>query len=453
MGGLPFQHIQPLGDGKVVVHERELHVLARTVARRREHDGEVLLHQLAQAAEQLVGIARHVHALDGQLVVDGAAHAHERQVGRPLASAEVHPGWFGEQPLQGDVGSPGRFGMLVGSMHGVVEQRARLDEHAQHVRCGIVAQSDRRIVQVRQQRVGALEMQAALELLEQLAQRGIRARRPFQLVSRTRRHLFRARELAYGVDVNGIQGRDRLASRRHDATDLVQLVAEEVQPHGKLRVAGEHVDNAALDGEGARSLQLARVLVAALLERTQEVVELRKIRLFGAGHVHELTTCHERQRHMNARIGGRQHAQQGTRARHDDAVASLRQHVRRFQPARHRTWVARLGVEGHVSALAETEHALVAQVCRNVARKRNGRVLAGHDDERRLGLVRIPRRHHERPRGRRHAERRVLARIQLSPERVQRARLLDRICQRFDKHEGHCSRLNQTERRGEGVST
>ena len=65
-----FCNVQALDEGKAVVGEGELHVLAGAEAGCREHDREVLFNELAQTTEKLLGIAGNVDSLDGQLVVD-----------------------------------------------------------------------------------------------------------------------------------------------------------------------------------------------------------------------------------------------------------------------------------------------------------------------------------------------------------------------------------------------
>ena len=82
----------------------------------------------------------------------------------------------------------------------------------------------------------------------------------------------------------------------------------------------------------------------------------------------------------------------------------------------------------------EAKNAFLAHVRRHVARERHGRVLARHHDERGLGPVRETGGHQERPRRRGHAQRRVLARVELAPERVQAARLLQRERKRIYEH-------------------
>ena len=62
---IPLVPLDSLDDGKPLLDERKLHVLACPVVRSREHDREILVDKLAQTAEQLVGMPRDLDALDG----------------------------------------------------------------------------------------------------------------------------------------------------------------------------------------------------------------------------------------------------------------------------------------------------------------------------------------------------------------------------------------------------
>ena len=80
------------------------------------------------------------------------------------------------------------------------------------------------------------------------------------------------------------------------------------------------------------------------------------------------------------------------------------------------------------------QHALVAQVCAHVAGERLGGVFPRNHDERRLGRMGEPRRHHEWPRRRGNAQRGVLPRIEFPPERLEGLGVLEDVCQRINEH-------------------
>ena len=80
---------------------------------------------------------------------------------------------LGEQTVEGNVAALGARGDVIVGMSCVVEQRTRLDEYGQHIRPRIVAKRYRALIKVRQEGIGALEAQAPVKLLEQVAQSGV----------------------------------------------------------------------------------------------------------------------------------------------------------------------------------------------------------------------------------------------------------------------------------------
>ena len=218
--------------------------------------------------------------------------------------------------------------------------------------------------------------------------------------------------------------RDGLSGGGHDAADLVQLVAEEVEPHRVHQVAGEHVQGAAAHGERAGTVQLSGVLVTALLQGPRHVPELGYARRLRALHVRQLAAGLERKRQMDVRPHRRQRAHERAGAGHHHGLAAGRQGVHDLHAPRCLGRIARLAAPRVVGALREAHDALVAQIRRHLARERDGCVLTRHHDERRLRPVCEPRRHEERARRRGHAQRTVLPRVQSTPERVEAARFL-----------------------------
>ncbi len=261
-------------DGDAVVHEGVAHGLARAVVRRGEHHGVAILGQALQLPEDLVGHAGHVHTLHRQLVVKFAAHAHDGHIGGTHGPAEVHGRRARVQARKRDVRAPGALGQVVGAVGRIVEERARLDERAERARARIGPERHRVLVQVGQNHVGALEHEAALHLLEHLAQSRVRERRLLQGAPGVGQSARRRGKLRDRVDLHARQRGDGLARRRHDAADFLQLVAEEVEAHREIQVAGEHVQRAAAVGEGARPVQLAGIGVAGRREGAWQIVQL-----------------------------------------------------------------------------------------------------------------------------------------------------------------------------------
>ena len=416
--------IQRLLDGQTHVHEGQLHVLAGAEVRGAEHHRVAAVHERAQAAVELVGVSRHLHALDRQLVVDLPAHAHDGHVRSALAVAEAHGSGLGVEALERDarpLRPPGQ--VLVGVRH-VVEERARLHQHREGAGTHVVAERGGGLVQVGQEHVRAAFAQASVQPLQHVAQRGVRLGGPLELLPRAGERALRGRELHDGVHVGAGQRGDGLPGGGHDAADLVQLVAEEVEPHRVHQVAGEHVQGAAAHGERAGAVQLSGVLVAALLQGPRHVPELGYARRLRALHVRQLAAGLEHERQVHVRPRRRQRAHERTGARHHHGLAAGGQRMHGLQAARRLGRVARLAAPRVVGALGEAHDALVAQICRYLPRERDGRLLARHHDERRLRPVREPRRHEERPRRRGHAERAVEALVELAPERVEATRFL-----------------------------
>ena len=416
--------IQRLLDGQALVHEGQLHVLAGAEVRSAEHHRVAAVHERPQAAVQLVGVSRHLHALDRQLVVYLPAHAHDGHVRGPLAVAEAHAGGLGVEALERDARPLRPSRQVVVGMRHVVEERARLHQHRKGAGAHVVAERGGGFVQVGQKHVRAALAQAAVQPLQHVAQRGVRLGGPLELLTRAGERGPRGRELHDGVHVGAGQRGDGLPGGWHDAADLVQLVAEEVEPHRVHQVAGEHVQGAAAHGERAGAVQLSGVLVAALLQGPRHVPELGYARRLRALHVRQLAAGLEHKRQVHVRPRRRQRAHERAGARHHHGLAAGGQRMHGLHAARCLGRVARLAAPRVVGALGEAHDALVAQVRRHLARERDGRVLARHHDERRLRLVREPRRHEERPRRRGHAERAVMPLVELAPERVEATRFL-----------------------------
>ena len=88
---------------------------------------------------------------------------------------------------------------------------------------------------------------------------------------------------------------------------MVCPVAEEVEPHRKGQVAGEHIHGAAAHGEGARTVQLAGVGVAGGLQGAGQVAQLLDAL---DAHILKLLAGRKRDRPRSVRLYRRQQAQQ-----------------------------------------------------------------------------------------------------------------------------------------------
>ena len=93
-----------------------------------------------------------------------------------------------EQASNGNVAALGARCNFLVRMDCVVKQRTRLNEHRKHVISRVIAKCHRAFAKVRQERVSALKAQAAIKLLEQVAQGGIRQCRLLDLLARRHKH-------------------------------------------------------------------------------------------------------------------------------------------------------------------------------------------------------------------------------------------------------------------------
>ena len=420
-------------DGNTVVDEGVAHGLAGAQVRGREDDGVTVGGEALQLAEYFVWHPGHIDALHRQLVVQRAADPHDGDIGGPHLAPEVQRRRLGEQARERDVGAPGALGDVVCRMGRIIEERTRLDEGRARARSGVGAQRHRLLVQKRQHHIGAVEAKPPFQLLQHIAQSRVGERRLLQGAPRVGQRPGGGGELGDGVNLHGGQRRDGLPRGRHDAADLVQLVAEEVEPHRKGQVAGEHIHGAAAHGEGARAVQLAGVGVAGGLQGAGQVAQLLDAL---DAHILELLAGRKRDRPRSVRLYRRQQAQQRPGARHHHDFAAALERPGGLHALGDDAAIGRLRVEGVIRALREAQHALLPHIGGHVAGEGDGGVLAGHDDERGLGRMGEAGRHEEGPRRGGHAQGGILAGIELSPERVQAAGLLQGEGERIDEHSG-----------------
>ena len=387
---------------------------------------------------------RHVDALHRQLDIDRAADAHDRHVRRPLPRPEAELGRRREEPVERDL-RPLRAGLdVLEGVRRVVEERPRLDKAAERSFRRIGAERYRAVVEVGQKRVGPVEAQAAVELLEHVAQDGVRPRGSGDLLAGARERFRRARVLAHGEDLHVIERGDRLARRGDDAPDLVDLVAEEVDAHGIGEIAGEHVERAAVDAEGAGAVELAGVDVAAVFQSARCVLEgfrdatraqLRRqgVRPLARG-VGELASRLDHERRLDVCGSGRQraHERAGTCDHHPRLPA--RERPRRLHPARDLAGVGRLRGKRRVGALGKEQHPVLAQVGGDIAGEGDRALLARYHGERGLRTAGELGSGEEGPGRRGDAEGGVLAGVELVPEVVERAGLGQHERKRIDEH-------------------
>ena len=150
----------------------------------------------------------------------------------------------------------------------------------------------------------------------------------------------------------------------NDAANLVELVAEEIEPHRIRKVARVHVDGAAARAERARAIKLARVRKPARLKRVNQIIELVDARCLCARHVCKLEASGKRQRRGSLRFRRRQHAQQRPRAGNHHHLAPCLQRMRRLHAARDGGQIRRLLRKRKIGALGKAQHLVFAKVGR-----------------------------------------------------------------------------------------
>ena len=231
--------------------------------RHREHHGEALLRERIELAEELIGIPRHIHALDHQFIIEFHTHSHDRYIGCALILPEIER-LRGEEKLVCQKQRGVRLlHELIAIVKRVIDQAARLDHHRKSIIRKVVACGIKLFKHIGQERLRR-EYLGLFERIEQVAieRRGARLRhQPRTRLSDTARS---DRKFAHGKDLDRRARRDGLPCSGKQAADLFQFIAEEIETHRIDQIAREHIDRAALRAEGSRPIELAGVLIAEL---------------------------------------------------------------------------------------------------------------------------------------------------------------------------------------------
>ena len=131
--------VQDIDHGQRVINQQKLHVAAGAHVRHAEHHGIALVDQRAQAADQLFRTARHLGALDRQLVVHHATDLHDRRKRIALRRTEIERGGRDVEPVGHDMASLRALaGVFVGARR-VVEDAARLAQNHERFFGGVGA--------------------------------------------------------------------------------------------------------------------------------------------------------------------------------------------------------------------------------------------------------------------------------------------------------------------------
>ena len=200
--------------------------MARAWLRRAKGHRVATFDKAHEPPEQLIGMPGDFDPLHGKLDVDRAADAHDRHVRRADASTEVERGRPSVEPRRGNLRSlRARLYFLI-RMRGVVEKRARLDKACHRIGARPCAERHWLVVEMREQRVSALEAKPAVELLEHVAQNRVRFRGRRDLLARAGDRLRRTGVLSHRIYLDARKWRDGLPRRGDDAPNLVHFVSE-----------------------------------------------------------------------------------------------------------------------------------------------------------------------------------------------------------------------------------
>ena len=196
--------------------------------------------------------------------------------------------------------------------------------------------------------------------------------------------LVREGELAARAHRDALQVADRLARGGHHAPHAVDLVAKELDAHGRGGLGREDVDGVAVDVEGARPVDLARVRISQTHEQGTHVLE---------GH---LVAHGKRRARPVARAHGRHAAQQRAGTRHDDARVTGREPSDGLGTGADDGIVRRIALPRQVAALGIVKHHVLAEPRLERVGRSLGGLLARDDEQARPRVLRPDAREHER---------------------------------------------------------
>ena len=207
-------------------------------------------------------------------------------------------------------------------------------------------------------------------------------------------------QLATREDLDAVLIADGLARGAHHAADAVDLVAEELDAHGRLLLRGEYLDGVAVHAEQAGRIGGTCIGVAHAHQALRHLVKRNLL-------------AHRKSGGLPIATLDRRHATQQRAGRGDhDAVVAAHDAPQSLAALRHHGVVGRLLAPGVVLALGKTAHMRQAHVGGKAARGAIGRVLAAHNVDRRARATRKLGGRHKRTARLRHGQRHVLAGIE-----------------------------------------
>ena len=342
---------QRLLKGNALVAKGELHRLARTAVGNGKHAGVALAHDFLNARHKAIVRACDGRLLNLELCRNRAAGANQAHIVQALLGTKIELLSAHVQTVQAVNPRLAGTGLdiLVGAQ-AVVEQRARLGQNHKRLAAHVCQRAYGLAVHHRQKAVELGRDDARIHHLEQ--------RRQFAVIlaGAIERHmhvvdgLVGERQLATGEDLDAVLVADGLARRAHHAADAIDLVAEELNAHGRLFLRGKHLDGVAVHAE-----QTGRVGSAGI----------------GVAHAHQTLRHLVKGNLLAHRKGGglpiaaldRRHAAQQRAGRGDhDAVIAAHDTPQGLAALGHHGIVRRLLAPGVVLALGKAAHVRQAHI-------------------------------------------------------------------------------------------
>ena len=359
-------------------------MLARRAVRHGEQHGSAVVQKLADATEQArvgAGDARLPH---GQLRSDLGAHTQHAGKRKSLLAAEVEVTGRGVEPRRLLAGVGRKLGNLVRRAYAVVKEGTRLGKAHEGALTDVLERTRRLAVEGGEVALERGVRASCLDELEVSGDLGARLGvRPERLV-RAGDRLVRERQLSARAHGHAVEVADGLASGGDHAPHAIHLVAEELDAHRRAHLSGMDVDRVAVDVEGARAVELARIGVAEAHEQGPNLLE------------GNLVTNREGAARPVARPHGRHAAKQRASARHDEAGVAGCQTLYRLATSANDGPVRRLRLPGEVTTLWVATDDVSAEPCREGLSRAVRRLLAGDHEETRTRISRPDARQHER---------------------------------------------------------
>ena len=387
--------------GNALVAKGELHRLARTAVGDGKHAGIALAHDLLDARHKTVVRACNGRLLNLELGRHRTAGTDEAHIVQALLGTKVELLGTHVQAVQTvDSRLAGTcLDILVGAQ-AIVEQRARLGQYHERLAAHMRQRAHGLAVHHRQKAVELRRDDARIHHLEQRRQLAV------VLAGAVERHmhvvdgLVGKRQLTAREDLDAVLVADGLARGAHHAADAVDLVAKELNAHGRLFLRGKHLDGVAVHAEQAGRVGGAGIGVAHAHQALRHLVKRNLL-------------AHREGRGLPVAALDWRHATQQRAGRGDhDAVVAAHDAPERLAALGYHGIVGRLLAPRVVLALGKAAHVRQAHIGGQTACGAIGRILATHDVDRGARTTRKLGGGHKRSARLRHGQRHVLASIE-----------------------------------------